>query len=370
MLSLKKLPLVVDIFRGNGGKQYKYFTTNVLNDKSLLCHRRRRRSSQARCLHQLIPALNNQLVKTSKKKSNVGITCITRQLATTTTTTTTKTIKAKSKTKTALKNEAQQKLAQIMTNCPIESFPLLKDKQISAKRLEKDLKEFIKCNKQCADHDLADQTYYPSVSTILSSTMSPSSLIALDKWKKLKISQLGEQGFRDYQRNILNRGTHFHHNIKTYLDTKDESILNLTGDIEKLWQSLTPIFTDIKKVELCETPIYHPYLCYKGIVDCVGYYSGKLMIIEWKTSEKLKPSLKDIYDNPLQAVAYLGAINYETDHPLDVKEVVLIYAYEDGTHCQVHQLSSDQCLRYWQQWLSRVKAFWDLLAFKQTIKAN
>ena len=34
------------------------------------------------------------------------------------------------------------------------------------------------------------------------------------------------------------------------------------------------------------------------------------MVIEWKTARRPKHSVRDLYDNPIQAAAYLGAYNY------------------------------------------------------------
>jgi genome maintenance exonuclease 1 len=197
--------------------------------------------------------------------------------------------------------------------------------------------------------------------------MSPQSMAALDKWKKLKITQLGEEGFKSYQKNLLNRGKSLHLNIKNFLQARDSTALTITENISNLWKSIEPVFSHINEVKLRETPISHPYLCYKGIVDCVAVFNGKLVIIEWKTSEKLKPTLNHIYDNPLQAVAYLGAINYELNHCLRATEIVLVYAYEDGSNAQIHHLNCDQCHQYWKQWLNRLKSYWDVIAFKQTL---
>ncbi|CAG2104810.1 unnamed protein product [Medioppia subpectinata] len=299
----------------------------------------------------------NQLIRnvTQTKPSVVALSA--RSVSTTETTT---------KTKSALKSESQLKLAQILSNCRIDSFPLFRDKDMDSKQLETDFKHLFESMKRCEENQLNQLVYYPSVTAILSTTMSVQSLVALDKWKKLKISQIGEQGFRDYQKNILSRGKLLHLNIKNFLQTRDESSLTLNESIEKLWTSLSHVLPDIRDVQLCETAVSHPFLYYKGIVDCVAFYSGKLVIFEWKTSEKQKPTLKDIYDNPLQAVAYMGALNYAPDNCQSIKEVVLVYAYEDGSKCQIHHLNSEQCVKYWGQWLARVKAYWDLIAFKST----
>lgn len=272
-----------------------------------------------------------------------------------------------SKPKALLKSESQLKLAQVMSKCPIELFPLFRDKDFKENCFSEELSQLSTALKECQQNQLNNVLYYPSVSSILNSTLSVQSLVALDRWKKLKISELGEQGFKDYQKSILLRGKLLHTNIKNFIQTKDETALVLNETVEKLWKSLSHVLDLIQDVRLCETPVSHPFLCYKGIVDCVAHYSGKLVIIEWKTSEKLKPTLRDIYDNPLQAVAYLGAINYESGHELRTDEVVLVYAYEDGTDAQIHHLSADQCVKYWNQWLSRLKSYWELTSFKPSV---
>lgn len=76
-------------------------------------------------------------------------------------------------------------------------------------------------------------------------------------------------------------------------------------------QSVEHVLDDIGEVKALETSIAHFSLGYVGTFDCLAEYRGTLCLIDWKTSGKLKSSLADCYDYPLQAVAYAGAINQD-----------------------------------------------------------
>ena len=247
------------------------------------------------------------------------------------------------KQKTISKSDVLKKLAKVQSNIDLDSFSLCKNNE-DLKVMDQDV--------------LLYEKMYPSVTNILSTTMSSQSLAMLDKWKRTKIEELGEKGFRDYQQNVFNRGKLLHQNVKLILEGSDPSKVVISENIEKLCTSLQPVLPLFNNVKLCEAPICHPILCYKGIVDCVAFYQDKLVVIEWKTSERLKPTLRDVYDNPLQAVAYQGAINYSDKHSFQINEIVLVYSYENGSKAQVHYLDKSLCEEYWKKWLERLKEFW------------
>lgn len=76
-------------------------------------------------------------------------------------------------------------------------------------------------------------------------------------------------------------------------------------------QSVEHVLGDLGEVKALETSIAHFSLGYVGTFDCLAEYKGTLCLIDWKTSGKLKSSLADCYDYPLQAVAYAGAVNHD-----------------------------------------------------------
>ena len=67
-------------------------------------------------------------------------------------------------------------------------------------------------------------------------------------------------------------------------------------------------------IHFTDLPVFYATSVYPDLfLHCLPsrnkFFRGTLCLIEWKTSSKPKPLLGDTYDNPLQIVAYLGAVN-------------------------------------------------------------
>lgn len=178
---------------------------------------------------------------------------------------------------------------------------------------------------------------------------------------------MGLPKFQKYKNSLFTRGKLLHTNIQNYLETRDTSVLTFKNkQQENLWKSVEHVLPKISKVYKSEMDIFHPYLKYQGKIDCIASYHDIPTVIEWKTSEKLKPTLAHTYDNALQAVAYLACLqffNFSKLSPIpEVDEVIVVVAYEDGTKANVHIVEPSYRLVIWKQFLHRLQLYWSMQA--------
>ncbi|XP_073930376.1 mitochondrial genome maintenance exonuclease 1 isoform X2 [Castor canadensis] len=159
-------------------------------------------------------------------------------------------------------------------------------------------------------------------------------------------------------RDIFSQGKRFHEALESILSPQE----NLKERDEKHLQcgyieSIQHILKDISGVLALESAVHHETLKYTGLLDCVAEYQGKLCVIDWKTSEKPKPFLRNTYDNPLQIVAYMGAINHDANYSFQVQCGLIVVAYKDGSPAHPHFMDAELCSQYWVKWLLRLEEY-------------
>ncbi|XP_004698212.1 mitochondrial genome maintenance exonuclease 1 [Echinops telfairi] len=197
----------------------------------------------------------------------------------------------------------------------------------------------------------------PSVTRVLQQTMTSEQIFYLERWKQRMVQELGEDGFADYQSNIFLQGKQFHEALESILSsqgTSKEKGGNLaSGYIE----SIQHVLKDVSGVRVLESAVQHEALQYMGLLDCVAEYQGKLCVIDWKTSEKPKPFIQNTFDNPLQVVAYIGAVNHDASYSFQVQCGLIVVAYKDGTPAHPHIMDTELCSQYWSKWLLRLEEY-------------
>lgn len=197
----------------------------------------------------------------------------------------------------------------------------------------------------------------PSVTRILQQTMTPEQSFFLERWKQRMVLELGEDGFAEYTSNIFLQGKQFHEALESILSPPE----NLKGREEQLQcgyiKSVQHILNEISGVQALESAVKHEALKYAGLLDCVAEYQGKLCVIDWKTSEKPKPFIQNTYDNPLQVVAYMGAVNHDSHYSFQVQCGLIVVAYKDGSPAHPHFMDEELCSKYWAKWLLRLEEY-------------
>ena len=128
------------------------------------------------------------------------------------------------------------------------------------------------------------------------------------------------------------RGTAVHKLCEDYLNNDpDYTKKQMPVNIES-FNCIKPILdTHINNIRMQEVPLYSNYLEVGGRVDCIAEWDGRLSVIDFKTSRKIKKK-EWISGYFMQCSAY--AVMYEELTKLPISQIVIIISV-DGEEPQV-----------------------------------
>lgn len=162
---------------------------------------------------------------------------------------------------------------------------------------------------------------YPSITTVLSVRGKE----AIYEWRR----RVGEEEANRVTRHACARGTALHTIAEKYLNNeldiykKDEM-----PHVVALFRSIQPILdNNIGRVVMQERPLYSDHLGIAGRVDLIAEYEGKLSVIDFKTSKRVK-TREEISNYFVQAAAY--AIMFEERTGIPVSRSVIVMAVDDN----------------------------------------
>ncbi|CAG7716263.1 unnamed protein product, partial [Allacma fusca] len=156
---------------------------------------------------------------------------------------------------------------------------------------------------------------------------------------------------------ILNNGRDLHANIREILSGTPEDHLFIPERIEGHWRSLRSVLAGMKQVHALESHVAHSSLAYCGIVDCIAQFRDKLVLVDWKSSEKPKPVVAMTYDTPLQIAAYIGAVNEDPNYSIKIREGLIVVAYQNGNICETFFLTENDVKVAWEKWMKRLNQY-------------
>lgn len=165
---------------------------------------------------------------------------------------------------------------------------------------------------------------YPSVTAVLGKMTDKS---ALDAWKK----RVGDEEAARVSTRAATRGTNVHTMCENYV---------LGNEIDMSMPHNMMMFNQIKKVldekvdmvRATECTLYSDHLKVAGTCDLIADYDGRLSIIDYKTSSKLKR--KDWIEGYFLQASLYSYMLWEMTGIL-VKDIVIIIGVDDSLEAQV-----------------------------------
>ena len=177
-------------------------------------------------------------------------------------------------------------------------------------------------------YTLPDGTKLPSVTTVLGAQKKQ----AIMEWRK----RVGEEEANRVSKKATSRGTNVHTLCERYLN--NDSLGDIMPDAKEMFVSLKPLLNRINNIHYQEAALWSTKLEMAGRVDCIGEFDGKLSVIDFKTSKRIK-SITSIEDYFWQTSAY--ALMYEELIGTPIDNLVIIMAVEDEQPLLFQQKTED-----------------------------
>ena len=123
------------------------------------------------------------------------------------------------------------------------------------------------------------------------------------------------------------RGTDFHLVCQDYLENKELNWDDYQLLTKHMFHHAKPYLDKINNIHAIERTLYSEYLGLAGRVDCIAEYDGELAVIDFKTSEKIKP--EEWIENYFVQETFYAAAYYELTGKV-VKKLITLMVTPSG----------------------------------------
>jgi len=138
------------------------------------------------------------------------------------------------------------------------------------------------------------------------------------EWRK----RVGEEKANAITKKATARGTDFHQVCQDYLENKELDWNDYQPLTKIMFSHAKPYLDKINNIHAIERTLYSEYLGLAGRVDCIGEYDGELAVIDFKTSEKIKP--EEWIENYFVQEMFYAAAYYEMTEIPPVKLITIM----------------------------------------------
>ena len=133
----------------------------------------------------------------------------------------------------------------------------------------------------CRLYELPNGDWVPSITSVTSFYNREKFI----KWRK----KVGEEKANQITRKATSRGTDFHEVAQDYLEGKSLDWESHLPASKFMFHSCKSILDRIDNIHAIERTLFSEYLGVAGRVDCIAEFDGELAVIDFKTSEYIKP---------------------------------------------------------------------------------
>ena len=159
---------------------------------------------------------------------------------------------------------------------------------------------------------------YPSITTVLSGRAKE----GINAWRE----RVGETAANRIMRAASSRGTAVHELAENYLN--NDELVNQEVLPLFMFTQLKSELDNINNIVMQEGGLYSDNWGIAGRVDCIADYDGKLTVIDFKTSTKVKKE-EWIENYFIQCTAYCEM--YEERYGQAIDQIAILIVCEDGT---------------------------------------
>ncbi len=168
-------------------------------------------------------------------------------------------------------------------------------------------------------YHLPDGQWVPSITSVTSFYNRQTFI----DWRK----RVGIEEANRITKKATARGTDFHEATELYMLNKDINWDEFKPLTKFMFAHARPYLDKINNIHAIERTLYSEYLGLAGRVDCIGEYEGELAVIDFKTSEKIKPEAW--LENYFVQETFYAAAYYELTG-IPVKKLITIMVTPGG----------------------------------------
>lgn len=177
---------------------------------------------------------------------------------------------------------------------------------------------------------------YPSVTTVI----ADHNKAAIDKWK----ARVGQEKAASISRNASTRGDAVHEALETLLSNGDTSKIKLLPHQKAVYVNMKQeLVRRVSEIHGLEQPMYSDKLRLAGTTDCIARYDGKLSIVDFKTSLRLKKK-EWVRGYFMQLVAYSYMFEELMGEPIE--QGVILIGVDNCNFAQTFKLPKEEYGEY------------------------